>query len=117
MGSTKNVLLPYHLTTAQTLSANFSTGTVAVPYLDNVGIQINISATAGASGNFTVNVSLDNVTFIPLVMSGTPAVSGVNDNILISLNQLPFRYMNLTYTSATAGTGSCDIYIMAKEIG
>lgn len=127
MGSTKNILLPYRLVVSSgtlagnqvsgTLSGNIASGSVAIPYLDNIGIQINVTAPALTAGFFTVNASLDGVTYMPLVMSGTPAVTGANDTILISLNQVPFRYLTVSYTSSTAGTGSCDVYVMSKEIG
>ncbi len=127
MGSNKNVLLPYRLvvgsgTTAGnqvggTLSGNITSGSVAIPYLDNIGIQINVTAPALTAGIFTVNASLDGTAYMPLVLSGTPAVSGSADTILISLNQVPFRFLTVNYTSSTAGTGSCDVWVMSKEIG
>lgn len=127
MGSNKNVLLPYRLVVGSgtitgnqvsgTLSGNITSGSVAIPFLDNIGIQINITAPALTSGFFTVNASLDGVNYMPLVMSGTPAVSGSADTVMISLNQVPFRYITVNYTSSTAGTGSCDVWVMSKEIG
>lgn len=104
------------LVLAGTLSVSGTTSTIAIPYLDNIGIQINVTAPALTSGTFAVNVSNDNANFVALSLSGSPIVAGANDTINISLNQVPYRFMNITYASGTAGTGSYVCYLMAKGL-
>lgn len=124
----KNVLTPQEISINQTMAASFTSPATMVPYMDNVAYQINITTT-NSIGTFQVQASLDYnrdpttgvVTnpgnWIPLTLSGTPVAAGANDQILISLNQVPFNAMRVAYTSTTAGTGTCNIYIICKQVG
>lgn len=125
----KNIL-PYEIS-SQSLASSFSIPTV-IKYLDNISYQINIKTTDSV-GTFSVQGSLDyaisepgnqviaqgNWSTIPLTTaSGTPLVaSGANDTILVDLNQLPFNAIRLSYAPTTAGTGTVDIYFLAKQVG
>lgn len=121
MGSSKNVLTTYNLTNntsgTLTVGSSWTSGSVAVPFLDNVAIHLIWTAAALTSGTFSVNASCDGTNYSPLSLSGTPTVAGSADSVMISLNQLPFRYIRLAYSSGTAGTGSINALITAKEIG
>lgn len=123
----KNVLL-YPVKLAQSLSASFNSPPTIVKFTDNVAYQINVTA-SGSSGTFKVQASLDynpdvigtqadtTANWIDLTLAGgTPTISGSNDTILINLNQLPFNAIRLVYTSTVPGTGTCDIYIMSKQL-
>jgi len=126
--SRKNVLTPQLLnSTPQSLSASFVSPVTTITYADNVAYQIN-TTTTNSTGTFAVQGSLDynkdvdgNVTnpgtwtTLPLG-GGTPSVAAANDVILINLNQLPFNAVRLAYTSSIAGTGTCNIYIMHKQL-
>lgn len=124
----KNVLTPQEISINQTMAASFTSPATMVPYMDNVAYQINITTT-NSVGTFAIQGSLDYnkdpttgvVTnpgnWITLTLSGTPAAAGANDQILISLNQVPFNAMRVAYTSTTAGTGACNIYVMLKQVG
>ncbi len=124
----KNVVV-YKVANAQSMAANFTTSPTLIKYLDNMAYQINISTTDSV-GTFAVEASLDyavdevgnTVTnlgnWVPLNLAGgVPFAAAANDTILIDLNQLPFNAIRLSYTSGTAGTGHCDIYIMARQLG
>lgn len=123
----KNVLI-YQLEDAKTMGASFTTSPTLVKYLDNCAYQINFT-TSDAVGIFEVEASLDysvnevtnsvenSGTWVALDLSGgTPFAASANDQILINLNQLPFNAIRVKYTR-TSGTGACDIFIMARQIG
>jgi hypothetical protein len=122
----KNVLT-YELVGGQSLSSSFTTSPTQIVYLDNCSYQINITTT-DSIGTFAVQgsndyQSIENVitnpgNWIALTLGGgTPFVNASNDNIIIDLNQLPFSAIRLAYTSGTAGTGTCNIYLTCKQVG
>lgn len=127
--SRKNTLVT-PLVIGQSLSASFNSAPTVVRYLDNCSYQINVTTT-NSSGTFTVQASddyyvnegNDSVVVNPgnwvtlTLAGGTPFVAGANDSIIINLNQLPFYAIRLAYTSTAAGTGTCNIYIVNKQIG
>lgn len=121
MGSSKNVLTTYNLTRNSggtvTVGSSWTSGSVAVPFLDNVAIHLIWTAAALTSGTFAVNASCDGTSYSPLSMSGTPSVAGSADSVMISLNQVPFRFITISYASGTTGTGSINAFVTAKEIG
>jgi hypothetical protein len=111
------------------MSANFTTDPTLIKNLDNCAYQINVRTT-DSEGIFKVQASLDyaideptnQVTnagnWVDLTLAGgVPTISAANDSILINLNELPFNAIRLAYESDVAGTGECDIYVMAKQIG
>lgn len=125
----KNVLKPYNIAPAQSLATGFTTKPTTITYMDNVAYQIDVSTT-NSTGTFAVEVSSDyqadettgTVTnpgnWAALTLGGgTPTVAAANDTIVISLNQLPFNGIRLTYTPTIAGTGTCSIFIQMRQIG
>jgi hypothetical protein len=113
----KNILL-HEVVASQSMATSFKTPPTVIKYLDNCTYQINIST----SNDYAVNEPGTQVTnpgnWIPLTLAGgTPFANGTNDNIIISMAGLPFSAIRLSYTSSTAGTGRCDVYIVAKQIG
>lgn len=125
--SRKNTVI-YPLATGQSLSAAFTTPVTVVTHLDNVSYQI-VATTTDSAGTFAVQISNDYVinettnavrnpgTWTPLTLSGVPTLSGATDNISINLNQLPFLAVRLAYTPTTAGTGTANITLVAKQLG
>ena len=124
----KNVVL-HKVTEAQSLAANFTSAATIIRYLDNCAYQINVTG-GGSSGTFSVEGSLDYAVseanddapvragnWVALNLTGTPTITGSNDTILIDLNQLPFNAIRLKYTSTVAGAGSCDVYVMSRQLG
>lgn len=123
----KNTVV-YPVITNQSMSASFNSSPTIIRYLDNVSYQINVTTT-DSTGTFNIQVSNDyqfdevanRVVSIGnwdnLTLSGTPSAAGANDIINISLNQLPFYAIRLSYTAATAGTGTCSAYLSAKQVG
>jgi hypothetical protein len=96
-----------------------STNTVTSPTfnasnLDNVGLQVTFAGTM--VGTITVNCSIDNVNFQPLTFA--PALAqpaGSNLSYLISLNQVPFPYIQVSYTNS-GGSGTLTVYLSAKDL-
>ena len=112
------------------LASAFTTPPTVVRNLDNCSIQINITTT-NSTGSFAVQVSNDYYvsegndsvvenagTWVPLTLAGgVPFANATNDQIVISLNQLPFYAVRVAYTPTIAGTGTCTIYLTDKAIG
>lgn len=125
--------LQYQLLTTQSLSANFTSPVTSITYLDNLSYQINVTTT-NSTGTFTIQGSTDyeislptstvinpgNWCDLPLASTAgvaSPTVAAANDVIIVDMNQLPFVAIRIKYTSGTAGTGTVDIWISAKQIG
>lgn len=129
MSDRKNILPGVEIETNKSLAASFNSAITTISYLDNVAYQINIR-TSDSTGIFKVQGSIDYkansigdnsqvgaANWVDLTLGGgIPSANGANDSIIIDLNQLPFNAVRLVYTSTIAGTGHCDIWIMAKEI-
>lgn len=123
----KDVLV-HQLASAQSLAASFNSDPTVISYSDNIGYQINVTTT-NSVGIFTVQASLDYAksitgavlnsgTWVDLTLAGgVPSVAAANDQIIISLNQLPFVAVRLKYTSSVAGTGTAGLYIVSKQVG
>lgn len=124
----KDILDTVVIASAQSLAASFQSTPTVVKYTDNVAYQIDITTT-NSTGTFSVQGSLDYVpasinsiavagNWIDLSLSGgTPSAAAANDSILISLNQLPFSAVRISYTSTIAGTGTAAIRVMTKTVG
>lgn len=125
--SRKNVV-PYHLLRSQSLASSFTSPVTTVNYMDNISYEIDI-ITTDSVGSFAVEVSnsyqVDNTTgtvinagtWAQLNLGGTPVVNATNDSIIINLNQIPYNAVRLSYTANTPGTGTCEAYLLARQIG
>lgn len=118
----------YKLAANQSLASSFITPATVVTTSDNISYQINITTT-NSVGNFTVQASndysvgpggsvLNAGTWVDLTLGGgVPNANAANDSISISLNQVPFSALRLSYTATTAGTGTCSITVVSKMLG
>ena len=127
----KNVLQT-QLASAQSLASSFQSKVTFVKFLDNISYQINIT-TSDSTGTFKIqgsdDYSIDEPTgcvqnagnWVDLDLSGPnsniPTISATNDVIGIEVNECPFAALRLSYTSTVAGTGTCNIFITAKQLG
>lgn len=123
----KNIL-ETQLLSGRSLASSFTGPVTVVQNLDNISYQIDIT-TSNSTGTFVVEASdnydsneitnavTDSGTWAALPLGGTPTVAGANDIILINLNQLPFKAVRVRYISTVAGTGTCNLEIVAKQIG
>lgn len=120
------------IATAQSLAASFNSIVSDVRNSDNLSYQINVT-TSNSTGSFalqgsddykideTTNTVINAGTWVSLPLGssggGSPSVAAANDTIVIAINQFPFLAMRLAYTSVVAGTGTCNIYLMGRQIG
>jgi len=120
--------LDVEIASNQSLSASFNSSPTIVQNVDNISYQINVT-TSNSTGTFALQGSNDyssvNVsgtanagTWVNLPLGGgTPTVNATNDQIVIDINQFPMYAIRLAYTAGTAGTGTCNIFINARQIG
>lgn len=125
--SRKNTL-EFPIVTAGSIASSFVTPATTVTTLDNCSVQINVHTT-DSTGSFTVETSNDyndNLvtntitaagTWATLPIGGTPVAAAANDSIFIDINQIPFKAIRVRYTSTVAGTGTCDIKLVCRQIG
>lgn len=92
----------------------YTSNTFNASNLDNIGLQVAFTGTM--TGTFQVLCSIDNENFEPL--SFTPALtqpSGSDLSYLVSLNQLPYPYLQVTYTNIS-GTGTVSVFLSGKDL-
>lgn len=116
------------IATAQSLSAAFQSAPTVIRDLDNCSYQINITTT-NSTGTFTIqgsddyyvqeptNTVMNPGTWVDIPLSATLPVAAANETILVSLNQLPFYAIRVSYIPVVAGTGTAAIYITDKMLG
>lgn len=123
--SRKNVLIKYQIVTAGDMSGNLTSKVTNINYLDNIGVQLNMSGSP--TGTFQIQVSADyaqdefgNVqnagNWVPLVLTPAPIVTaGSPSFIYIDLNQLSSPWIRTVYT-AGSGSGTLNAFITAKAV-
>lgn len=120
MSGRKNVLLPKHLLVDGDMSGNLTSDPISAQFQDNIGLQVEW--TGSPSGTFAVEASINwderlqtgsfyELTFNPVLADAEGSASGY----LINLNQLPFSYYRLAYTSLSS-SGTLNVYATSKEI-
>lgn len=120
--SRKNALTPIYVSDSTTspssltvdMSSSFNTVATQVIYQDNISYQINITTT-DSEGTFVLQGSNDNSNWANLGTMGSAAAA--NDVIATDYTQFPYAYVRVKYTSSTAGTGTCTILFMARNVG
>lgn len=123
--SKKGSLLKFQNITDGDMSAAITSVVTALPFLDNIGIQLNVT-TSDAVGTFQVQVSADHAQdsqgvvsnaghWIPLTLSGTPTVASADTDISIDINELAFPWIRVVYVR-TSGSGTVQGFITAKGL-
>jgi hypothetical protein len=129
MSAVKN-LDPVILFTGSSLAASFNSKPIPIPHLDNIGIELDVTAAASLSGIVSIQISasyaqdsLGNVlnagTWITLMNpSGSPVEATVTTTgaVYFDLNQLSAPWIRLVWT-ASSGTGTANGLIAAKHLG
>lgn len=112
----RRYLPAYSLFDAESMSTSLTSASTNIAYADQVSIQIT-SDNTNAIGQWSVEASLDNVTFTPMTFSPViaPTTSGNDDNILIDMKFLSFPYIRVVYTR-TSGTGTATVKISTKGL-
>ena len=112
----KNIIAPYLVASAQSMAANFTTAATTIDWMDNVFYQINIT-TSDSTGTFFPQVSIDGVNYNDLPVSATLVSAAANDTLTYDLREVPGHKVRIRYASTIAGTGTCNVYIQAKQKG
>lgn len=81
--------------------------------MDNQGIEITWTGTP--TGLFQVFASNSGINFYALTIAGLIQPVGTPDGYLLSLNQLPFKYIYFQYAN-TSGTGALTMYGQQKDL-
>jgi hypothetical protein len=116
----KNVLQPYKLIVNGNMGATNHSAPVKVLYTDNIGIEVAFTGTP--SGVFTIEGAVIEeqdialATWVDFGITPTMTASGSASSFLISLNEVPYSHIRITYTR-TSGTGSLNVTITAKSVG
>ena len=121
MGQKKTIPSQQNGPGLQILSNGVMTGTAVLTSqtfnmqnLDNSGLQMEW--TGSPVGTIAIKGSINNVTFHTLTFN--PAFAQPNGGPageLISLNQVPFPYIQVVYTN-TSGTGTLNIWASGKDL-
>ena len=108
--------LPYTQFNAVPVSGTntYNSPSTDINQLDNAGLDVRFVGTM--AGTFSVQCSNDNQTFTALTFNpGLTQPSGSNLNFLIDLNQVPFRYIRVSYTN-TSGSGTLTCLMTVKDL-
>ena len=124
MGGRKNTLISYKIIPDNTVAASMDTKAAPtnVMWLDNAGITFQWSP--AVNGTLQVLVSNDNVigdavhpvvNWTVLDFGVSIIVDNTNTNLLINMNQLPFRWLAIAYTHGS-GVGTISAQLSSKEV-
>lgn len=106
---------PTNVSPTISLASSFTTLSTSIANLDNIAYQIVIT-TSNSTGTFSLQCSSDNVNWTTVGTAATVASS--NDVATIWVNQeYCSPWVRLSYAAGTAGTGTCNIILTAKDIG
>lgn len=120
----KKTLNTYKFLSNGNMSTNITSEVTCIQFMDNIGVQINV-LTGTPSGTFSIEVSADHKAPFPnqnttstgnwtTVVSAT-ITSGSPAQTYFNLTLLSAPYIRLVYTANT-GAGTCEAYIVGKEI-
>ena len=81
----------------------------------NIGLDIMFVGTM--TGTLTINACNDGVNFKPITFNpGLAQPGGSNLSYLVSLNQVPWEFIQVSYTNAT-GSGTLNCIMTSKDLG
>lgn len=114
MGATRFNL--YHQFTSQAVSGTttYTSAVTNIAQQHNIGLDVRFTGTM--SGTFSVLCSNDGVVFSALSFSPSlTQPSGSNLQYLIDLNQVPFAYIQVSYTNSS-GSGTLTSILSSKDL-
>ena len=121
--SGRKLTVNYHLTSAQSMGASFTSAPFNIGLYDDAYIQMNCVGTP--SGTFDVQVSGDRQVqsgvvlsagnFVSLALPQVPTCAGATIYLGVNLQLTGFPWFQIVYTR-TGGTGTCDIWVNAKMV-
>jgi hypothetical protein len=112
----KKILYPYQvLNTSVSSTTTYNSTATNVTFIDNISF-VPLVASGTPSGTFAVQVSHDNVNYQALTLSAVPTItSGALSNVPVTLTGLPFPWVRLAYTNSS-GTGTVTATIAGKQV-
>lgn len=103
------------VTAGSMTSTNTITSTVlTIANFDNIGLEIAWTGTPVGTISVAVSNSGTNfyaLTFNPILTQPAGSAGGY----VVSLNQLPFQYLEVQYTNSS-GTGTLNVYAFEKDV-
>jgi hypothetical protein len=123
MSGRKNVIIPKLV--SLDMSATGTTTPINIQYLDNVGIEFSWPSTGSPNGTIAIQCSnaydpTENPSATFYTVTPSPTVTnptGAAGSFITTLSQLPYRWLRISYTRSSGGTGaSLSIWISAKEL-
>ena len=125
MSSQKSTLFA-QVYSAKAIATSFTTAVTDVGRYDNISYEIIFAnATNTPSGFFTVqgadagmilpNQTMQGATWTNLPLSAVPQVDSSSGSHLISLNQIPFRYIRILYTP-NSGVADITVNVQGREL-
>jgi hypothetical protein len=124
MSGRKNNLSQVEVLTAANGATNQTSSVVDIQFLDNIGIQCNLSGGSSLTGTFNVQVSADhsqdaqgNVIVVGNWITATTAsvASGSPAQTYFDMNQLSAPWLKVTWT-ASSGTGTINMFVTGKML-
>ena len=112
--STKAVIPVFHSVEDANMTTQVVSRVTDVSTVDNIGIQITF--TGSPVGDFFIEGSVNNTTWIPLEFTVAPVAVGVGDDFLFNIKQFPYPKIRIRYTP-TSGTGVLNAWVFAKRLG
>lgn len=109
----KDFVNPVTLMAAGNMATDLTSDSVQLMGFDNIGVQFIWTGTP--TGDFGVDISLDNTNWTTIPLTPAPAAAGSADNAYVEVNQSTAKYLRCTYV-ATSGTGSLKILISQKMV-
>lgn len=122
--STKRTIRQFTLLPTQAADSGFTSPITNITYLDNVGIQVDLTGTL--NGSVAVQVSANHVqdlmspanvttpgTWATLISQ--PITGSAPTPVYFDLNQLSAPYIRVVFT-ATSGSGSATVVITGKTL-
>lgn len=119
-----NLLKPYQLFTAHSMTSSFTSGAVEIRNQDNVGVQFHW--TGSPTGTFSIEISSNHLedsegniqvagNWVNIPLSPAITATGAGDDAYVDLNQMSAAYVRVKYT-ASMGTGNLDVFVTAKGV-
>lgn len=123
MSGRKNVIVPIKIASAQSLGATFQSAATNIQFLDRVALALDCT-TSDAVGTFTIQGRTSPPTqqgsslgpaseWADLDMNAM-TLSSADKYIVIDIINTGLVWIRVSYVR-TSGTGSCDIWLAAKE--
>lgn len=113
MSSIRSFLQGFNIITNGSMAGNLTSTVTDIRNKDQVCIVIT-SANTSAVGQWYVDASIDQITWIPMTFSPsiTATASGANDAIMLDMKLLSFTYIRVRWVGSGAGTA--NVLISAK---